>query len=63
MHDVRVLRRSTIFQRAEHGDIITQPTINVTGDDIGPYLLGDSAYPLSPWLIKPHQESTRDPRA
>lgn len=46
MHDARVLRRSTIFQRAEHGDILTQPHANVNGHEIGPYLLGDSAYPL-----------------
>ena len=52
MHDTRVLRRSTIFQKAEQGDILIQP----------PYLLGDSAYPLSPWLMKPYPEGTRDPR-
>ena len=51
MHDARVLRRSTIFERAEQGDILTLPTVNVNGHEIGPYLLGDSAYPLSPWLI------------
>ena len=62
MHDARVLRCSTIFQRAENGNILTQPTVNVTGHDIGPYLLGDSAYPLSPWLMKPYPEGTRDPR-
>ena len=62
MHDARVLRRSTIFQRAEHGNILTQPTVYVTCHGIGPYLLGDSAYPLSPWLMKPYPEGTRDPR-
>ena len=62
MHDARVLRRSTIFQRAEHGNILTQPTVHVNVHDIGPYLLGDSAYPLSPWLMKPYPEGTRDPR-
>ena len=48
MHNAHVLRRSTISQRAEHGNILTQPTGNVTGHDMGPYLLGHSAYPLSP---------------
>lgn len=62
MHDARVLRRSTIFQKAEQGDILTQPTVNVDGNEIGPYLLGDSAYPVSPWLMKPYPEGTRDRR-
>ena len=59
---MRVLRRSTIFQKAEQGDILTQATVNVNGNEIGPYLLGDSAYLLSPWLMKPYPEGTQDPR-
>ena len=62
MHDARVLRQSTIFQKAEDGDILTQATVNVNGNEIGPYLLSDSAYPLSPWLMKPFPEVTQDPR-
>ena len=61
MYDARVWRRSTIFKRAEQGDILSLPTVNVNGHDIGPYLLGDSAYPLSPWLMKRYPEGTRDP--
>ena len=60
MHDGRVLRRSRIFTRAEGGEILTIPTENVSGRQIGPYLVGDSAYPLSPWLMKPFPEGTRD---
>lgn len=62
MHDAHVLRRSTIFQKAGQGDILTQSTVNVNGHEIGPYLLGDSAYPLSPWLMKLYPEGTRDSR-
>ena len=29
MHDARVWRRSTIFQRAEQKNVLTQPTVNV----------------------------------
>ncbi|KAK3707295.1 hypothetical protein QZH41_004242 [Actinostola sp. cb2023] len=60
MHDSRVLRRSTIFDKAEARQILTEPTININGHTIGPYLVGDSAYPNSPWLIKPYPEGTRD---
>lgn len=58
MHDAHVLRQSTIFERAEQGDILSLPTVNVNVHEIGPYLLGDSAYPLSPCLMKPYPEGT-----
>jgi len=60
MHDARILRNSTLYQRAEQGNIRTGPVIDVNGHEIGPYLLGDSAYPISPWLQKPFSEATRD---
>lgn len=62
MHDARVLRRSTVFQRAERRNILAQPTVNVNGHDTGPYLLSDCAYPLPSWLMKLYPEGTRDPR-
>ena len=62
MHDARVLRGSAIFRRAEQGEILTAPTVIVGGREITPYLVGDSAYPLSPWLMKPYPEGTRDPQ-
>lgn len=60
MHDARILRNSTLYQRAEQGEILTGPVVNINHHDIGPYLLGDSAYPISPWLQKPFPEATRD---
>lgn len=61
MHDTRVLGRSTLFRRAEHRDILTAPATLISGCEIRPYLQGDSAYPLCPWLMKPYPEGTRDP--
>lgn len=60
MHDGQVLRQSRIFARAERREILTIPTGNVSGRQIGPYVVGDSAYPLSSWLMKPFPEGTRD---
>ena len=60
-HDARVLRNSNIYQEAEQGNILQAPRVDIDGNDIGPYLVGDSAYPLTPWLIKPFPEGTNDP--
>ena len=60
-HDARVLRNSNIYQEAEQGNILQAPRVDIDGNDIGPYLVGDSAYPLTPWLIKPFPEATNDP--
>ena len=65
MHDARILQNSlaeqrTLYQRAEQGDILNGPVVDVDGHEIGPYLLGDSAYPISPWLQKPFPEAARD---
>ena len=62
LHDARVLRNSSIYQKAENGDILAAgPMYLIGADEIQPYLVGDSAYPLSPWLQKPYPEGARDP--
>ena len=59
-HDARVLRNSNLYDEAERGAILQEPCVNIGGTDIRPYLVGDSAYPQAPWLIKPFPEGTRD---
>ena len=62
LHDARVLRNSSIYQKAENGDIqAAGPMYLIRADEIQPYLVGDSAYPLSPWLQKPYPEGIRGP--
>ena len=60
-HDARVLRNSELYYNAERGNILQAPVVTIGGRDIRPYLVGDSAYPQAPWLIKPFPEGTRDP--
>ncbi|XP_028416966.1 protein ANTAGONIST OF LIKE HETEROCHROMATIN PROTEIN 1-like [Dendronephthya gigantea] len=54
MHDARVLRSSDIFQKAQDGEILTEPLARINGVQVRPLLLGDGAYPLLPWLMKPY---------
>ena len=61
---IRAPRESAVdyFSRYQNGDILAAgPMYLIGADEIQPYLLGDSAYPLSPWLQKPYPEGTRDP--
>jgi len=46
-HDARVLRNSCLFDKAETGVYIPQDR----------HLLGDSAYPLKPWLVTPFRDN------
>ena len=54
MHDARVLRNFELFRKVENGNILREPEVNINGNDIRPLLLGDGAYPLLPWLLKPY---------
>ena len=60
MHDARVLRNSRLYVRAENKEILSEPTLSIEGHEIGPYVVGDSGFPLSRWLQKPFAEHTND---
>ena len=49
LHDARVLRNSSIYLKAENGNILSAGPMHLIGtEEIQPYLVGNSAYPLSP---------------
>ena len=56
IHDARVLRLSGIYNLAERGQICSMPKRNINDVEIPPMLVGDSAYPLRHWLVKPFQD-------
>ena len=53
-HDSRVLRSSSLFNRAENHEILEQPTVQVMGRGIKPIVLADGAYPQLRWIMKPY---------
>ena len=59
IHDVRVLRKSRIFDLAENEEILSARTRMVNGGLLKPMLVGDSAYPVKNWLMKPFSNRGR----
>ena len=53
VHDARVLAKSRFYRRVANKEILNSNSCDVLGRDVLPFLLGDSAYPLSVWLMKP----------
>ena len=53
IHDARVMRNSSLFRKANRGDILSHPTKLVGQNIVRPLILGDGAYPLCDWLVKP----------
>ena len=56
MHDVRVLSNSHLYRLGNEGKFfVGNLSENINGTLVNPLILGDPAYPLLPWLMKPSQ--------
>ena len=58
VHDARVFSHSSIYKKITEHTLLPDCTITVNGVSIPLYLLGDSAYPLQIWLMKPFTHGT-----
>ena len=62
VHDACVFSNSKLYSKVNSGELLQGEELRVTGGTIPVFLIGDSAYPLLPWLLKPFSHSPPLPR-
>ena len=55
VHDARVLANSSVYKKITNEELLQGQEIQVQDQQLHTFLLGDSAYPLLQWLVRPFQ--------
>lgn len=58
VHDARVFSHSSICKKMTEGTLVPDRSISINNTLVPLYLIGDSAYPLQAWLMKPFTHGT-----
>jgi DDE superfamily endonuclease len=58
MNELHILKSSGFYKLCEKGDRLNGKSVKLSDcSEVREYIVGDSGYPLLPWLITPYQDS------
>jgi len=56
VHDAHVLAHSMLYKRANAGQVLSDASKTISRV----FVIGDSGYPMLPWLTKPYNQTSLD---
>lgn len=56
VHDARIFSNSDLYQKGSNGQLFPDQTRTINGHNLPLVIVGDPAYPLLPWVMKPFPE-------
>uniref|UniRef100_A0A9J8BH80 DDE Tnp4 domain-containing protein n=1 Tax=Cyprinus carpio carpio TaxID=630221 RepID=A0A9J8BH80_CYPCA len=59
VHDARVLGELHLWDVLSDEELLGQNKVTICGCDVGHYLIGDPAYPMQNWFMKPFSDTGR----